>query len=265
MFVEATLTRPVQLRIQRKTNALFEQILSKDLGGKCVPEGYVKPGSIKVVQTSYPELVSNEMKVVVEFKVLLADPAQLVGTMMECVVQTISVAGLKCRPEVESPYLVYLPRDHRTPISRLNSFKVGDPVRVKCVAHRYEINSSSVDILAALEEEELSRFSGTTEFKDFTTKDIQDNPDKIFVVEIFKKRAVPETNTVVFRLVHMKDSELEENKEAIDGCVAQLRNATGKAKIVVFPNEGVGQVLREKSPLTHAYLVEKLLEFGHPE
>ena len=127
----------------------LQKKLVEDLEGKCVLEGYVKPNSVRVVTYSAGELTTDNVLFNVVIDCLLCNPVE--GMKIKVRATNITKAGIRAEAlEKKSPIDVFIARDHHFVSKAFSQVKEGDTINVKIIGQRYEINDSTISILADL-------------------------------------------------------------------------------------------------------------------
>jgi DNA-directed RNA polymerase subunit E'/Rpb7 len=154
VYTTSILSRKVDVRMAEyggRTEVLLARILRKELEGQCTVEGYVKKGSVKVLSHSFAVLKQTVARLNVVFECEVANPA--VGQVFELKVVDNSRAGLKCTLDApESPFLVFVARDHHHAVNAFSNIKEGDAIRVRVVGQRFGKLDKQISILGALED-----------------------------------------------------------------------------------------------------------------
>lgn len=156
IYYQAVLSRPIALSIASvggNTRQLLDEVLNKTLGGKCGPEGYIKPGSVKVMTYSAPVLKAQNVAFQVAFECLICNPVE--GMIVNAVVRNITKAGIRAEvPEgiqgEETPMVIFVSRDHHFKESAFNDVKVDDSIQVKIIGTRFKLNDKYVSAIAQL-------------------------------------------------------------------------------------------------------------------
>lgn len=149
----AVLTRDVRLPMNQvggDVNALILSCLQK-YEGKCIEEGYLKLGSVRVINHSCGMMEGVNVIISVAFECHIINP--MVGQTMMCVVESNTKAGIKGRLHAkESPFVIFLARDHHHTHETFSTYKEGDKINVKIIGKRYEINDPKISIIAVLDD-----------------------------------------------------------------------------------------------------------------
>lgn len=161
LYMPAMITQRIPLSIIYVGNNVkqaLEKKISNEIEGKCIVEGYVKPGSCRVVSYSSGELSDSDVifEVVTECQVCL--PVE--GMHIRCVVKNITEsAGIKAETgDDPSPVVVYIARDHHFDNSKFNKVKVGDSIMARVIGQRFELNDSYVSVIAELIEDKAAKY-----------------------------------------------------------------------------------------------------------
>jgi DNA-directed RNA polymerase subunit E'/Rpb7 len=129
------------------TDLLRESL--KVMEGTCVEEGYVQRGSINIFNYSCGVLKGPSVHTQVTFECYIANPFP--GETFDCVVEHNTKAGIKARlNEKESPFIVFLARDHHNKIPEFSEIKEHDIIQVSVLGQRFEINDPKISIIATL-------------------------------------------------------------------------------------------------------------------
>jgi len=129
---------------------LETRIISK-YAGKCVAEGYVKPGSITIVKYSSGNIAGDKIEFHVVFECMVCLPVE--GMLVECSCKTITKAGIHAQVVDDSenmPITVFVARDHNNIDERFNSVKENSKIVVRVIGVRYELNDSFICVIAKL-------------------------------------------------------------------------------------------------------------------
>tara|TARA_B100002019_G_C21132718_1_gene529110 strand:+ start:183 stop:875 length:693 start_codon:yes stop_codon:yes gene_type:complete len=161
LYMPAMITQRIPLSIIYVGNNVkqtLEKKIANEIEGKCIVEGYVKPGSCRVVSYSSGELSDSDVifEVVTECQVCL--PVE--GMHIRCIVKNITEsAGIKAETgDDPSPVVIYIARDHHFDNSKFNKVKVGDTIMARVIGQRFELNDSYVSIIAELIEDKAAKY-----------------------------------------------------------------------------------------------------------
>lgn len=152
IYIEQLLTRKVSIPIIHVNSNLQHNlihIISKQIEGKCIQQGYIKPKSIKLHTYSSGIMRGSNVIFDVAFTCMIANPVE--GQELDCIVDNITKAGLKCKLDTEetSPFVIFVARDHHYNNDNINK-SIHDKIRVRVIGQRFELNDPFISIIAAL-------------------------------------------------------------------------------------------------------------------
>jgi hypothetical protein len=152
IYIEQLLTRKVSMPIIHVNSNLQHNlihIISKQIEGKCIQQGYIKPKSIKLHTYSSGMIRGSNVVFDVVFTCMIANPVE--GQELDCIVDNITKAGLKCKLDVDdtSPFIIFVARDHHYNNDNINK-SVHDKIKVRVIGQRFELNDPFISIIAAL-------------------------------------------------------------------------------------------------------------------
>lgn len=155
VYQKSLLTRNVSIPMSQMGGDV-KKILKQSLSimeGACVEEGYMEPDSIEIFTYSCGVLKGSFASIQVVFECNIANP--FAGQLFTCVVEHNTKAGIKARLQTdsESPFILFLARDHHTAHPTFSEIKEGAIIQVSVLGQRYEINDPKISIIATLIEE----------------------------------------------------------------------------------------------------------------
>lgn len=153
LYQSAILTRELRIpmtQVGGNIIQMMESILRKH-EGKCAEEGYIKKGTIKIVHYSCGVIKGIDVFIQVVFECKITHP--LIGQPLKCIVESNTKAGIKARLDSnESPFIIFLARDHHYQHVTFSQLKEGDALNVKVIGKRYEINDAKISIMAVIDD-----------------------------------------------------------------------------------------------------------------
>jgi len=134
----------------------LKEVVSKEIDGKCIPEGFVKPGSCDLQCFSVGTFTAGNIQFVLEIECMICCPKE--GTVMTCVAKTVTQAGIRAHAFVEpSPVVVYVSREMHDSVSKnrlmtnsIDTVKPGDKIEVRVIGKRFELNDKHVSVIGEL-------------------------------------------------------------------------------------------------------------------
>jgi DNA-directed RNA polymerase subunit E'/Rpb7 len=153
IYSRGLLTRRIDIPITsigKNFRETIENILKKQLEGKCITEGFVKNNSVKVITYSSGIVKTNSIQYEVVFECLICFLVE--GMIIPCVIQNITKAGLRCESsdETPSPFILFLSKDHHNNNKKFNSLKENDKIFVRVIGQRFELNDKYIYAIGQL-------------------------------------------------------------------------------------------------------------------
>ncbi len=131
---------------------LQRKIVQK-IEGKCIREGYVKPGSVKVVEFSAGFIETDRVNFRVVYLCLVCNPVE--GQKLQCRVQDITLAGVHAVIYGSIPgktmVEVFVPRDYNYSHPLFAEVKERMRIEVRVIGRRFELNDTSITVIAMLD------------------------------------------------------------------------------------------------------------------
>ena len=152
IYTSSLITRKISINIIYVGNRLQETIekeVSSKVEGKCIVEGFVKPGSIKIITYSSGILKADNVEFEVVFECMICSPVE--GMHINCVAKNITKAGIRAETnESPSPVIIFLARDHHYMSTYFSEVKEDDVINVRVIGQRFELNDKYITIIAEL-------------------------------------------------------------------------------------------------------------------
>jgi DNA-directed RNA polymerase subunit E'/Rpb7 len=139
---------------QNKTRQNLQDSISQKIGGKCIEEGYVQPGSIDVKQYSSGLVKGDTVEFHVVFQCYTSNPVE--GTNIECTIKSITKAGIHAEAHDNKGYMpvtVFVARDQfvESPLfQKYTEDSIGQNITIKVIGTRFELNDECVEVLGEL-------------------------------------------------------------------------------------------------------------------
>jgi DNA-directed RNA polymerase subunit E'/Rpb7 len=154
VYVTELLTMKVFLSITEIGQTLknnLERWISKNTEGRCIPEGFIKPKSVKVLKYSSGNVNGDKVEFQTVFECMVCHPVE--GMLIECNVKTVTKAGVHAEVNDESgvvPIVVFVARDHHFTNKKFADIKENDKITVRVVGVRFELNDPYICVIAQL-------------------------------------------------------------------------------------------------------------------
>ena len=156
VYAKSVLSKKIYLFITETGSNVKENIelkITALVEGKCIAEGFVKPGTVRLVSYSSGVVNNERIEFQTVFECMICHPAE--GMTMDCVSKTITKAGVHAQV-VDSdgtiPVTVFVARDHHNTNRNFNSIKENANVTIKVTGVRYELNDPYICVLGKLME-----------------------------------------------------------------------------------------------------------------
>jgi len=143
----------------------LERMISKKIEGKCIPEGFIRPGSVKIMNYSSGTVNNEKIEFQVLFECMVCHPVE--GMLVECDTKTITKAGIHAEVIDNTgavPITVFIARDHHFTEKSFSEIKENMKIKVRIAGVRFELNDPYICVIAKLiETKEL--MGGDSEFE----------------------------------------------------------------------------------------------------
>ena len=164
IYAPVMITKRVPIPIINVGNNIkqtLERMVAHLIEGRCIVEGYVKPGSVKVETYSSGMLSSSDVVYDVIVRCLVCSPVE--GMHIDCIAKSITEsAGIKAEvDETPSPIIVYVARDHHFSNKSFSKVSVGDNIKVRVIGQRFELNDTYISVIAELIEDKGAKYKTT--------------------------------------------------------------------------------------------------------
>ena len=151
LFNNALITKKVHVGIQHIGNNnikhTLEKIVASEIEGKCIVEGCVKNGSVKIMTYSSGLIGGSTITFDVVYECSICSPVE--GMLINCVAKNITKAGIRAETDHRpSPVVIFVARDHHYSMSEFSNVKEGDEIKVRVIGQRYELNDKYISIIA---------------------------------------------------------------------------------------------------------------------
>lgn len=176
IYMNSLLSRKIQIsfnKIGKNIKEILENLIKKEIEGKCTIEGFIKPNSTKLLTYSSGVLFENKVEFDVVFECLVCCPVE--GMLLKCNVKNKTQAGIRAVTDEEnSPVVIYLSRDHHYNNKYFNTVKESDEITVRVIGQRYELNDNQVSVIGEIVEPKVDKFK-VDKFKKKPRLVIQEN------------------------------------------------------------------------------------------
>lgn len=154
VYNQGILTKKIHLNIReigKNIKKILEEKVSDIYQGRCIDEGFIKPGSISLMTYSSGVVNGEYVSFQVIFDCMICNPVE--GMLVECKVKTVTKAGIHAvhtDKEGISPLTVFIARDHHNTNAYFNSVEEDTNITVKIIGVRYELEDEYICAIASL-------------------------------------------------------------------------------------------------------------------
>lgn len=155
IYMTNIITRQIALpmyRVGKNIKNVLENLISNQIEGKCVAEGYIKKGSTKILTYSSGILKGENVIFEVVFECQVCSLVE--GMKVKVIAKNITKAGIRAETEENpSPVVVFVARDHHVSSDKstyFSSIKPDDIIEVRVIGQRYELNDKYISVIAEL-------------------------------------------------------------------------------------------------------------------
>ena len=137
--------------VGKNTKANLERKVVEKTEGKCIPEGFIRPDSVRILSYSSGVVNLENIEFQVVFECLVCNPVE--GMHVDCVVKTITKAGIHGEVVTEKGYVplkIFVARDHNYSNKLFGQVKEGATVKAKIIGKRFELNDPYIVAIASL-------------------------------------------------------------------------------------------------------------------
>ena len=165
VYIDSMLTKKVILsivEIGRNVKENIQKKISVQMEGKCIEEGFVRPGSIRIVKYSSGLINTEHIEFQVVFSCKICHPVE--GMIIESQTKTITKAGIHAEVldgEIV-PVTIFVARDHHNMDRHFQTIKENTTIYIKVIGIRYELNDPYICVIGKLLERPPNAMSERT-------------------------------------------------------------------------------------------------------
>jgi len=154
VYVRNMISMKVYLKMRevgKNTKGNLERKIVEKTEGKCFPEGFIRPDSVRILSYSSGVVNLENIEFQVVFECLVCNPVE--GMHVDCVVKTITKAGIHGEVVTEKGYVplkIFVARDHNYSNKLFGQVKEGATVKAKIIGKRFELNDPYIVAIASL-------------------------------------------------------------------------------------------------------------------
>ena len=153
VYSPCQITKKIMLPITaigKNLKQTLENVITGIIGGKCIVQGFIKPGSIRVITFSSGIVKGANIVFDVVFNCEVCYP--VAGMNLNCIAKNITKAGIRAESadEQPSPFVLFVARDHYYASDYFNSIEQNEKFIATVIAQRFELNDNYVSVIAQL-------------------------------------------------------------------------------------------------------------------
>ena len=152
------------MNVNKNIKETLRNTIARNIEGKCISEGYVKPDSVQIITYSSGVIKGSDIlfEIVLECKVCC--PVE--GMHIICVAKNITKAGIRAElNEENSPVVIFIARDHNYLSKTFSSIQENEEIKIRVIGQRYELNDKYISIIGELISDISSSSSSSSKSK----------------------------------------------------------------------------------------------------
>ena len=128
---------------------ILKQKIIKEIEGKCIEEGFIKSGSVSLINHSSAIVDGINCIFEIMFNALVCRPVD--GMKFKCIVKNITKAGIRAEiNENKTPMVIFVARDHNINNKIFNEIKMDQKIKVRIIGTRFELNDEYISVIGEL-------------------------------------------------------------------------------------------------------------------
>ena len=144
-------------------NAILKQ-LKKNIEGYCMMEGYIRPGSVKLLSRSKgystPGNFNGDIEYSVEYEADVCNPIK--DQKIKCVVLDINKMGILAKA---TPLEIIIIKELHKNKNQFSKIKVGDTIDIKVIEKKFVFIDRKIYVIVILESDENAKYNSKSEKK----------------------------------------------------------------------------------------------------
>ena len=153
VFSRILITKRISVPIKNinsNIHNIIKDIIVSSIEGKCIVEGYVKPGSVQIITFSSGILQSHNVSYEVAVQCEVCYPVD--GMTLQCITTDTNKAGIlaKMNNTKFNPITVFVARDHNFNSRIFSLVETGNIITVRVIGQRFELNDENIWVIAEI-------------------------------------------------------------------------------------------------------------------
>lgn len=152
VYMNSLLTSKVEISINDIGDNLIYQlqhVIEEKYEGKCIVEGYIKPGSVKIKNYSSGTVNGEYIVFHIVWNCLICNPIE--GMVIQCITKTITKAGIHAEvidKDGNMPITVFIARDHHFTNQYYSEITEKSDIKVEIIGSRFELHDPYICVIA---------------------------------------------------------------------------------------------------------------------
>jgi hypothetical protein len=118
------------------------------LEGRCWKEGFVRPGTSRVISYTAGLLEGTSIGYHVIYQMEVCYPYE--SMEVDCFIKSVNKIGILASVrEKQNPMILYITREHNATLD-MDEYKPGQPIKARVLGHRYEPGDPCLVVMAEL-------------------------------------------------------------------------------------------------------------------
>ena len=153
VFSRILITKRISVPIKNINSNIhntIKEIIVSVIEGKCIVEGYVKPGSVRIITFSSGILQSHNVSYEVVVQCEVCFPVD--GMTLNCITTDTNKAGIlaKMNNTQFNPITIFVARDHNFNSHIFSLVETGNIISVRVIGQRFELNDENIWVIAEI-------------------------------------------------------------------------------------------------------------------
>lgn len=152
IYINTIITRIVYIPITnvgKNLEITLKNIISNQIEGKCIVEGYIRPGSINII--SYSNGVQQGYNIIFEVVVECSVCNPVEGMHITCYAKNITKAGIRAEvAEENNPIVIFVARDHNYLTKLFSTIEENQEIKIRVIGQRFELNDKYISVIGEL-------------------------------------------------------------------------------------------------------------------
>ena len=142
-------------KVNKNIDKTLEDRIRKEMEGKCINDGYIKKGSVKIVSRGMGKILVSQFNGAVVFNVRYAADIlnPLEGMIVSGKVININKMGVLCEggEDDPAPLSILMAKQHHVDNVDFEKLKVNDVIKIKILGKRFEYGDNQINIIGVLD------------------------------------------------------------------------------------------------------------------